>query len=79
MAVHKTNVYIDISGWAPRRIPAEVIAELRGRLSRQFVWGSDFPFLTAQRCLAELDGLGLPDEVRHRLLHDNAARILGLA
>ena len=78
MALHKTNVYIDISGWSPRRIPAEVIAELRGRLSRQFVWGSDFPFLTAQRCLAELDGLGLPDEVRHRLLHDNAARILGL-
>jgi len=79
MAVHKTNVYIDISGWAPRRIPAEVIAELRGRLSRQFVWGSDFPFLTPQRCLAELDGLGLPGEVQQRLLHDNAARVLGLA
>ena len=79
MAVHKTNVYIDISGWAPRRIPAEVIAELRGRLSRQFVWGSDVPFLTPQRCLAELDGLGLPGEVQQRLLHDNAARVLGLA
>ena len=79
MAVHKTNVYIDISGWSPRRIPAEVIAELRGRLSRQFVWGSDFPFLTPQRCLAELDGLGLPGEVQQRLLHDNAARVLGLA
>jgi predicted TIM-barrel fold metal-dependent hydrolase len=79
IAVHKTNVYIDISGWSPRRIPAEVIAELRGRLSRQFVWGSDFPFLTAQRCLAELDGLGLPGAVQQQLLHDNAARILGLA
>ena len=79
MALHKTNIYIDISGWSPRRIPAEVIAELRGRLSGQFVWGSDFPFLTPQRCLAELDGLGLPDEVQHRLLHGNAAGILGLA
>ena len=79
MALHKTNIYIDISGWSPRRIPAEVIAELRGRLSRQFVWGSDFPFLTAPRCLAELDGLGLPGEVRQQVLHDNAARILGLA
>ena len=45
MALHKTNVYIDISGWAPRRIPAEVIRELRGRLSGQFLWGSDFPFI----------------------------------
>src|SRR6266851_5256958 len=24
MALHKTNIYIDISGWAPRYIPAEV-------------------------------------------------------
>ena len=43
IALHKTNVYIDISGWSPRRIPAEVIRELRGRLSGQFLWGSDYP------------------------------------
>ena len=43
MALHKTNVYIDISGWSPKRMPAEVIREMRGRLSGQFVWGSDFP------------------------------------
>ena len=75
MALHKTNVYIDISGWSPRRIPAEVVRELKGRLSDQFVWGSDFPFISPQRCLAELDELGLASET---LLHDNAARILGL-
>ena len=45
IALHKINVYIDISGWSPRRIPAEVIREMRGRLSGQFVWGSDFSFL----------------------------------
>jgi predicted TIM-barrel fold metal-dependent hydrolase len=79
MALHKTNVYIDISGWAPRRIPPELIGELRGRLADQFVWGSDFPFLAPQRCLDELAGLGLPDEVLRQVLHDNAARILRLA
>jgi predicted TIM-barrel fold metal-dependent hydrolase len=78
MALHKTNVYIDISGWSPRRIPPELVAEMRGRLSGQFLWGSDFPFLAPERCLAELDGLGLPGPVRSQLLHDNAARILGL-
>jgi hypothetical protein len=78
MALHKTNVYIDISGWAPRRIPPELIGELRGRLAGQFVWGSDFPFLAPQRCLDELAGLGLPDEVLRQVLHDNAARILRL-
>ena len=79
MALHKTNVYIDISGWAPRRIPPELIGELRGRLAGQFVWGSDFPFLAPQRCLDELAALGLPDEVLRQVLHDNAARILSLA
>ena len=79
MALHKTNVYIDISGWAPRRIPPELIGELRGRLAGQFVWGSDFPFLAPQRCLDELAGLGLPDEVLRQVLRDNAARILRLA
>jgi predicted TIM-barrel fold metal-dependent hydrolase len=78
MALHKTNVYIDISGWSPRRIPAEVVGELRGRLSGQFLWGSDFPFLTPERCLAELDALNLPGPVHSALLHDNAARVLGL-
>jgi uncharacterized protein len=76
IALHKTNVYIDISGWSPRRIPPEVVRELRGRLSGQFLWGSDFPFLTPERCLAELDDLGLPDDVLEKVLRENALRIL---
>jgi uncharacterized protein len=75
MALHKTNVYIDISGWSPKRMPAEVVRELKGRLSGQFVWGSDFPFITPDRCLAELDDLGIATPA---LLRDNAARILKL-
>jgi uncharacterized protein len=75
IALHKTNVYIDISGWSPKRIPPEVTRELRGRLSAQFLWGSDFPFIAPERCLAEAAELGLDSPA---LLHDNAARILRL-
>jgi uncharacterized protein len=75
MALHKTNVYIDISGWSPKRIPAEVVRELRGRLSGQFVWGSDFPFIAPERCLGELGELGIASDA---LLRENAARILGI-
>jgi uncharacterized protein len=75
VALHKTNVYIDISGWSPKRIPPEVVRELKGRLSGQFLWGSDFPFIAPERCLAELDELGLASP---GLLRDNAARVLGL-
>jgi len=78
IALHKTNVYIDISGWAPRRIPAEVLRELRGRLAGQFLWGSDYPFIAPERCLSELEAFDLPSEVMTAVLHDNAARVLRL-
>jgi uncharacterized protein len=78
MALHKTNIYIDISGWSPRRIPAELVHELRGRLSGQFVWGSDYPFFSPERCLAELGDLGLPEDALNKLLYANAAQLLGL-
>lgn len=78
MALHKTNLYIDISGWSPRRIPAELIHEIGGRLSDRFLWGSDFPFLTPERCLEELATLGLSEQTLDRLLYANAARVLGI-
>ena len=78
VALHKTNVYIDISGWSPHRIPAEVTGELTGRLSGQFVWGSDYPFIPPGCSLSELDGLGLTAEVQDAVLRANAACILGL-
>ena len=43
MALHKTNVYIDISGWSPKRMPAEVTRELRGRLSGAVRVGQRLP------------------------------------
>ena len=79
MALHKTNIYIDISGWSPRRIPPELIHELRGRLSGQFLWGSDYPFIPPERCLTELGALGLPDDVLQKILYANAAQVLGLS
>jgi uncharacterized protein len=78
MALHKTNIYIDISGWSPRRIPPELVREIGGRLSDRFLWGSDFPFLTPERCLDEIGALGLSEEVQRRLLYANAAAVLGL-
>ncbi|MDA8323738.1 MAG: amidohydrolase family protein [Actinomycetota bacterium] len=78
IALHKTNVYIDVSGWSPRRIPAEVVSQMRGRLSEQFLWGSDFPFITPERCLTEFAELDIPERASERILHQNAARILRL-
>lgn len=76
MALHKTNVYIDISGWRYRYLPAEVLRELRGRLSHQFLFGTDFPMFDLARQLEEFRALELPDAVRRQVLVDNAAELL---
>lgn len=77
MALHKTNLFIDISGWAPRYIPKEVVAEMRSRLSAQFLWGSDYPFIHPSRCLEEMPALELGD-AEDAVLRGNAMRLLRL-
>ena len=79
MALHKTNVWIDTSGWAPRYIPAEVVRAMRGRLQDQFLFGSDYPFIQPERCLNELAALDLPEAVIEKILLTNGKRLLRLA
>ena len=77
---HKPNVYMDLSGWSPRYIPATVLDAARRRLSEKMLFGSDYPFITPERWLADFEALdGFSPEVRHKILYENAARILRLA
>jgi len=79
IALHKTNVYIDISGWAPKYIPTEVVREMKGRLQNQFLFGSDYPFIQPARCLEELATLEIPDPALQKILAGNGKRLLGLS
>jgi predicted TIM-barrel fold metal-dependent hydrolase len=76
-AMHKTNVWVDLSGWRPRYIPPEVKRDAAGRLSDRFVWGSDYPMLDPGRLLDEIDELEL-GSVTEQVLIDNPARLLKL-
>lgn len=78
MALHKTNIWVEISGWAPRYIPAEVVREMKGRLQNQFLFGSDYPFIQPQRCVDELSTLDIPEPVLTKVLLENAERLLGI-
>ncbi len=78
IALHKSNVFIELSGWAPKYLPAEVVREIGKRLNAQTLFGSDYPFISLDRWFAEFDQLGLPEEARHAILVGNAARLLGL-
>ena len=79
VALHKANVFIDLSGWAPRYIPKDLIAEASGRLRKKVLFGSDYPYISPVTWLEQFQELDIRDESRPLILHDNAARILNLS
>ena len=78
IAVHKPNVYIDLSGWSPKYFPANLIQYTNTLLSSKMLFGSDYPLITPDRWLADFEKLPIRDEVRPLVLKENAARLLGL-
>ncbi|HYY81469.1 MAG TPA: amidohydrolase family protein [Actinomycetes bacterium] len=78
IALHKSNVYLELSGWAPRYVPDEVVREAEGRLAERVLFGSDAPFFGAEKVLAGWEQRLSPDAFR-RVARDNAVRLLGLA
>jgi predicted TIM-barrel fold metal-dependent hydrolase len=79
IAVHKPNVYIDLSGWSPKYFPEILIQYTNTRLRHKMLFGSDFPLITPDRWLSDFEKLPIRDEVRPLVLKENAARLLGLS
>ena len=78
VALHKGNVYWEMSGWAPKYFPGNLKVDMRGRLQDKIMFGSDYPSLPYARILKEWQELGYTDAVMEKIFHDNAERILGL-
>jgi hypothetical protein len=79
IAVHKPNVYIDLSGWSPKYFPEILVQYINTRLRTKMLFGSDFPLITPDRWLADFEKLPIRDEVRPLVLKENAARLLKLS
>ncbi len=76
---HKANVFMDLSGWSPKYIPKPVMDEARTRLQDRIMFGSDYPFITPERWLADFDALeGFSPAIRQKILRGNAAKVLKL-
>jgi predicted TIM-barrel fold metal-dependent hydrolase len=78
VALHKGNVYWEMSGWAPKYFPGNLKVDIRGRLQDKIMFGSDYPSMPYARILKEWGELGYKDEVMEKIMHRNAERILGL-
>ena len=78
IAVHKPNVYIDLSGWSPKYFPENLVQYTNTLLKRKMLFGSDYPLITPDRWLSDFEKIAIRDEVRPLVLKENAARLLGL-
>jgi len=78
VALHKQQVYIDLSGWSPKYFPAQLVQYANTQLRDRVLFGSDFPLITPDRWLRDFEQAPFKDEVRPLILKENAARLLGL-
>jgi uncharacterized protein len=78
MATHKSNVYIDLSGWSPKYFPADLVRAANSYLQDKVLFGTDYPLLTPERWLRDFEGLELKPDARAKILKSNAVKVLGL-
>jgi hypothetical protein len=79
MARHKANVYLDLSGWAPRYFPPQLVQQVNRLIPDRVLFGSDWPVITPERWIAEFNDLPLDDDVRQKILLGNAKLLFQLS
>jgi predicted TIM-barrel fold metal-dependent hydrolase len=79
VALHKGNVFWEVSGWAPKYFPPQLKIDIRGRLKDKIMFGSDYPSIPYARLLREWGELSYSDDIMERVFHRNAERVLALS
>lgn len=78
VAMHKPNVYIDLSGWSPKYFPKQLVQYANTLLKDRMLFGTDFPLLTPERWMKDYDEAGFKPEVRELIMKENAIKLLKL-
>ena len=78
VCMHKPQVYIDLSGWSPKYFSPTLVQYANTVLKQKVLFGSDFPWITPERWLADFEKIAIRDEVRPLILKENAVRLFGL-
>jgi uncharacterized protein len=78
IARHKPNFYIDLSGWAPKYFPEELVQQVNSMIPHKALFGSDAPSLPLDRWLKDFAELPIKDEVRPKIMLENAMKLFGM-
>jgi predicted TIM-barrel fold metal-dependent hydrolase len=76
LAVSRPNVWIELSGLPPKRLPEYYARFDLARLARKWIYGTDWPGVPGQAANARaVAALGLPEDVVPLVLGQNALRV----
>lgn len=78
MSLHKPNVYLDLSGWSPKRLPPQLIQYANDQLGKKILLGTDYPVVRPDVWMSDAKAVGFNDVVLNCIVKDNAAQLLGL-
>lgn len=78
VATKHANVYIDTSAYTIKRYPPELMRFMAGHGRKKVLFGSNWPMISPEKCLADLDMLPLDEDARECFLGGNAARVFSL-
>ena len=78
VAQHKANVWVELSGWSPRRWSPELTKAVLGPLSDRALFGTDYPFIRFAKWLDAFRSHQPSPEAEEKILLGNARRLLGL-
>ncbi len=79
VCLHKPTVYIDLSGWSPKYFAPQLVQYSNTLLKHKVLFGSDYPLLTPDRWMADLEKTAIKEEVRPLILKENACKLLGIS
>jgi len=78
VATKHLNVFIDTSAYTARRYPDEFVDYMKKHGKEKVMFGTNYPMITHEKCLEDLDSLSLDDDVKELFLFKNAERVFKL-
>ena len=72
------NVYVETSARTPKHWPKAFIEYAKGWGQDKVIWATDYPLLSFERTLKDLDDLGFSKEIVRKIVRDNALRAFGM-
>ena len=72
------NVYLETSARGPRQWPDSLVEFATRWGQDKLIWATDYPLLSFDRTLTELEDLGVTPEIYKKLVRDNVVKALKL-